>query len=166
VEIFKDYVSAMYKTLRIYIQNILLMGNYKKTYFLLILMVSKLEHYFGLFVISLVIISIGLSATEFFIHSGSYRHFVELFDWFVLVIFLIDLGIEYKYAKNKKIFFKHYWIDMVAMIPFVTVLRILKFAKIFRILEVTRFFEIFRLRHLFHLRKIAALKMYEHDHLK
>jgi uncharacterized membrane protein len=72
-------------------------------------------------VIALLIILI----LELFFHpeSETAHLIIEITDWIIVTIFVIDLiflGIK---AKSTRYFFKHYWLDIIAVLPFVLLFR-------------------------------------------
>lgn len=88
---------------------------------------------------------------------------LNIIDAFVVLIFIIDLIVEYNDLKNKKKFLKYYWLDVFAVLPFLTAFRVLKIAKVLRVVKIIKAEKIFKidgvlkLRHIFHLRKIKIL---------
>ena len=59
---------------------------------------------------------------------------VLLIDYFIVIIFIIDLSFKYYRVKNAKIFIKKYWLDIIAVFPFFLLFRLVE--------EVILFFRI------------------------
>lgn len=49
--------------------------------------------------------------------AEKYHLLIEIIDYLVIVVFAIDLGFLAKKAKSTKFFFKHYWLDILAVLP-------------------------------------------------
>lgn len=52
-----------------------------------------------------------------------YARSIEIFDWFVISCFAIDLTFKYLRIRNVPKFVKRYWLDIIATIPVFLVLR-------------------------------------------
>ncbi|MGM5480057.1 MAG: hypothetical protein ACQESC_01215 [Nanobdellota archaeon] len=59
-------------------------------------------------------------------------------DAFITVIFIVDVVILAFHSKNTKDFFKRHFIDVIAAIPAVGVLRVFKLVRVFRIARILR----------------------------
>ncbi len=69
----------------------------------------------------------------FFSHQFEwYKHSADFFDSFVVLVFAADLGFKYSRVRKLPTFFKKYWLEIIATIPFFLV---------FRVLELFRFTE-------------------------
>jgi len=69
----------------------------------------------------------------FFSHQFEwYKHYADWFDGFVILLFATDLGFKYLRVRKLPTFFKKYWLEIIATIPFFLV---------FRLLELFRFTE-------------------------
>lgn len=81
---------------------------------------EKVEHYnarlipFAIVALLFVIV-IELFFTEFAHH---YHTSITILDGFIVAIFIVDLIFLALKAKSAKFFFKNYWLDIVAIIPF------------------------------------------------
>ena len=56
-----------------------------------------------------------------------YKHYADLFDGFVVLIFAADLGFKYERIRKLPKFLKKYWLQVIATIPFFLVFRLLDF---------------------------------------
>ena len=59
---------------------------------------------------------------------------VLLIDYFIVIIFVIDLAFKYYRVRNAKTFIKRYWLDILAIFPFFLIFRLVE--------EVLLFFRI------------------------
>ena len=97
---------------------------------------DKIGRAFSYFIVILIIISIIAIFLEFMYQlTPQQLVFFEILDLFVSAMFTIDLVIEYRKIRNTKLFLKHYWIEIIAAIPFLPLVRTLK---IFRFLRIIR----------------------------
>ncbi|MBT3814681.1 hypothetical protein HOE37_02615 [Candidatus Woesearchaeota archaeon] len=93
---------------------------------------EKVEHWNAKLIPAAIVgllIIIVLEVIGYF--NESVHHFVELYhtpivalDYFIIVIFVIDLIFLAIKAKTWKFFFKSYWLDIVAVVPLVIVFTI------------------------------------------
>jgi len=115
---------------------------------------------FNIFIIFLILISLVILVIDLFVNLTPEQYRVLLIiDWFVILMFAVDLVVDYRKLKNKKNFLKYYWLDVLAVIPAYSILRAFKVMKLFRIF---RFLEeedkLFRMRHIIHLKKIHIFR--------
>jgi voltage-gated potassium channel len=54
----------------------------------------------------------------------------------ITVIFIIELTVRYVVARNKRRFFRNYWLDIVAVLPFSQAFRLLRILRLLRLLRV------------------------------
>ena len=91
---------------------------------------EKVEHYNAKLIPFALVLLLGIIIFELFIHIEN--HTVELMvkiaDALVITVFIIDLLFLAKKAKSVKFFFKHYWLDILAVFPFVIFFRVLESA--------------------------------------
>jgi hypothetical protein len=83
-------------------------------------------------VLLLVFIIIG----EFAFHDfmNKYKLYVTIADYFIIGFFVIDLAFKFYRVRNVKLFFKKYWLEVIAVFPFVVVFRLFEeIALVFRI---------------------------------
>ena len=82
---------------------------------------EKVEHYNARLITPALIALLGIIIYELFLHVEN--HAVELAfkiaDALVITIFIIDLIFLAHKARSVKFFFKKYWLDIIAVFPFV-----------------------------------------------
>lgn len=69
------------------------------------------------------IIIINIFFKEFAEH---YALYLEIGDYAIISLFIVDLGFKYNRIRNFKTFFKECWIDIIAVFPFVLVFRLVE----------------------------------------
>ena len=81
----------------------------------------------------LLIIIVG----EFVFHDvmNQYRTYVNIADYIILGFFIIDLAYKFYRIRNVKLFFKKYWLEVIAVFPFILVFRL--FEELFLIFRFT-----------------------------
>ena len=80
-------------------------------------------------VIWLIIFIIG------FFNSEKITRYCNILNIIILIVFITDLVIIYIYSENRKKFIKKNWLDILMVIPYFRIFRILR---IFRVLKITR----------------------------
>ena len=80
-------------------------------------------------VIWLVIFVIGLTASTLIPAN------VQLV---LLAVFVVDLGVKYRREPNLRTFLRRRWTDILMVIPYFRIFRILKFVRLLRILKTAR----------------------------
>jgi len=90
------------------------------------IMLCKIEHAIDasvpyLLVALLIITSIDMFYAEM---AEAYANQIELIDELVISLFLIDLVFKYRRARSIPEFFKSHWIDIIAVIPFYMMFRL------------------------------------------
>jgi voltage-gated potassium channel len=63
---------------------------------------------------------------------------INTIDFFICMIFLSDFFYFLSKSKDKKSYFKKYWIDLVASIPFMTFFRFFRVARVIRVVRLLR----------------------------
>ncbi len=82
----------------------------------------------------LAVLLVVIVGELFFSHQFEwYKHYADWFDGFVILVFAADLGFKYSRVRKLPTFFKKYWLEIIATIPFFLV---------FRLLELFRFTEL------------------------
>ncbi len=68
-----------------------------------------------------LILLLGVIIYELFLHIESYalELAIKITDYFIIAVFVIDLIFLAVKAKSTKFFFKNYWLDILAIFPFV-----------------------------------------------
>ncbi len=89
---------------------------------------EKVEHYNSKLIPFALVLLLGIIIFELFVHVEN--HTVELIvkiaDALVITVFIIDLLFLAKKAKNAKFFFKNYWLDLLAVFPFVIFFKVVE----------------------------------------
>lgn len=88
-------------------------------------------------VMLLILLSVVLVLVEFSLDPKTIEHRrVELINDGITFIFIIELGLRFWAEKKKRRFFKKYWLDILAVVPWFRTFRILR---VFRLLRLFRF---------------------------
>jgi len=70
--------------------------------------------------------------------SDQTANIINTIDFFICMIFLGDFFYFLVKSKDKKTYFKKYWIDLVASIPFMTFMRFFRVARVIRLVRLLR----------------------------
>lgn len=94
---------------------------------------EKVEHYNAKLITPAVVGLLFVIVVELGFHDFAehYHTLIAILDGFIVAIFVIDLIFLAIRAKSTAYFFKHYWLDIVAIFPFVLAMTIL--SKIYQI---------------------------------
>ena len=96
----------------------------------------------GLFQIVVLLLSIvvlgALGADTIFKLPKEVSDILQVLDNLVCVLLLADFGIRFYKAESKPVFLKWGWIDLVASIPNVPILRVGRFVRILRVIRLLR----------------------------
>ena len=84
---------------------------------------------------ALIVISVAMMVIEVQYAEAKFAHILEYFSDAITVLFVAELLTRYYVARSKKRFFRQYWIDIIAVIPF---LRSLRFLRLLRLLRLFR----------------------------
>lgn len=103
--------------------------------------------YFELSIFTLILISVVFIFWEIVFLPSETDNWVTRTNEFIILIFVVELTLRYFASTNFKTFISTYWIDILAIIPF---LRPFRFIRILRVLRVVRMasLAIFMRRHL------------------
>jgi hypothetical protein len=76
----------------------------------------------------LVLILLILIVLDIFYHEKTipYENQILILDYFIVIIFIIDLSFKYYRVRNAKTFIKRYWIDIIAVFPFFLMFRLVE----------------------------------------
>lgn len=99
---------------------------------------EKVEKINNKLIIPAIILLFFIIIFELFIHTENHaiELAVEVADYFVITVFVIDLVFLFHKAKTTKFFFKNYWLDIIAVFPFSLMFKALgEVAKVFSSLE-------------------------------
>lgn len=85
----------------------------------------------------LVLLLLFIIIGEFAFHDliSSYRIYVNIADYAILFFFLVDLCFKFYRVRNVKLFFRKYWLEVIAVFPFILVFRM--FEELFVLLRFT-----------------------------
>ena len=88
----------------------------------------KVEHYNRKLIFPALIVLLGIIIIEIFGHvvDPTFQLFIEITDYIVITIFVIDLIFLAIRSKNARFFFRHYWLDLLAVFPFSLVFKIVE----------------------------------------
>ncbi len=84
----------------------------------------------------MILASVALLIVELSLHDPTIRHQVALIGDIFTGIFIAELSIRYYVARKKSRFFRQYWIDIIAVIPWVRSLRLLRLLRLLRIFRM------------------------------
>lgn len=90
---------------------------------------EKVEHYNSKLIYPALVVLIGIIIFELFlnIENEMVLFWVHFADYCVITVFVIDLIFLARKSKNAKFFFKHYWLDILAVFPFVLIFKVFEF---------------------------------------
>lgn len=85
----------------------------------------------------LILVSVILVIAEIVLEnrSPSYR-LISTLQGGLTLVFVVELAIRYSIARNKRRFFRNYWLDLIAVFPFPPALEILRLLRLLRLLRV------------------------------
>jgi voltage-gated potassium channel len=96
----------------------------------------------SLFNILILVLSIyvllSLVVSTFFNLSDELTNLLNYIDNIICIVFLIDFSIRFKNANNKLVFMKWGWIDLIASIPSIELLRAGRLLRLIRLVRVFR----------------------------
>ncbi len=81
---------------------------------------EKIEHYNVRLIPYAVVLLLGIVIIELFFHDFAehYHTPIAVIDGIVIAVFVVDLIFLALRAKNTIYFFRHYWLDVIAIFPF------------------------------------------------
>ncbi len=81
---------------------------------------EKVEHFNARLILPAIIILLGIIVVELFFHSENptLNLIVQILDYMVIAVFVIDLIFLAIKARSTSFFFRHYWLDILAIFPF------------------------------------------------
>lgn len=90
---------------------------------------------------TLALLCLAGLALEHFEHlSEPQLYALEYFEYLVGFIFLVEFGFEWYYARDRKKYFRHHWIFLIAAFPVPSmsweVLRGIRLLRLFRLLKI------------------------------
>ena len=96
---------------------------------------SKAESIWHLVLVVTVSVVFIILILELFFNVEKYRGIINFLDYIIIFIFLVDLVFLYKKSESIHYFFHHYWLDIVAVLPFGIVFRAAKFLRFADVLK-------------------------------
>ena len=81
---------------------------------------NKIEHYVDKsipYLLGLLLIMIILELV-YKTEAEKYSLYIDIIDYFIIFVFVIDLAFKYNRTRNVKKFLKTYWIEIIAILPF------------------------------------------------
>lgn len=88
-------------------------------------------------IIVLILISILLVIYESTLNENDpLDQVLVTLDWIIIGIFVVELSIRFYVAPRKRVFFRRYWIDIIAIIPLFRTFRILRVLRLLRIFRM------------------------------
>ena len=101
--------------------------------------VDRLLHAFitECMLIGLILLSVALVFLEAGIarSSAAYQQVLHL-QAMLTAVFWIELGLRYWVARSKRRFWRYYWLDLLAIVPFINAFRVLRLLRLLRLLRV------------------------------
>jgi len=81
---------------------------------------DSVEHFNARLIPLALILLLGIIIVELFVHieSVTLTTAVHVADYIVVTIFVIDLIFLAQHSRNARFFFRHYWLDILAVFPF------------------------------------------------
>ena len=89
---------------------------------------EKVEHYNAKLIAPALIVLLGIIIAELFFHieNPTLKLILKIADALVIAVFIIDLLFLAHKARSMKFFFKSYWLDIIAVFPFVIFFNLLE----------------------------------------
>lgn len=89
---------------------------------------EKIEHYNSKLITPAIIVLLFIIAFELFIHTENHfiHSIVSYTDAVIVAIFVIELLFVAYRVRNVRIFFKKYWLDILAIFPFILFARFIR----------------------------------------
>ena len=89
---------------------------------------EKVEHYNRKLIVPALVLLLGLIIIELFAHieNEAFKLTLEIIDYLIIAVFVIDLIFLAHRARDTKFFFRHYWLDLLAVFPFSIIFNIVE----------------------------------------
>jgi voltage-gated potassium channel len=88
----------------------------------------------------LILVSVILVFAEFFLPPGQELDDVIMANDILTWVFVVELTLRWYVAPSKKVFFKNYWVDILAVLPVLRFFRSFRLLRLLRILRLSRAF--------------------------
>ncbi|MBI2662136.1 hypothetical protein HYX11_01615 [Candidatus Woesearchaeota archaeon] len=98
---------------------------------------ENVEYYNSKLIPPALVMLLGIIIFELFLHveNEMVLFWVHFADYAVITVFVIDLIFLARKAKSTRYFFKNYWLDILAVFPFVLMFKALEFIRALRAAE-------------------------------
>ncbi|MEZ6186140.1 MAG: ion transporter [Planctomycetota bacterium] len=91
----------------------------------------------SLLIVALILVSVSLVFLQVLLPPHHpWQHPSEIVQLAITCVFLLELGVKAYVAQSRYQFLTHYWIDLIAVIPWVQSLRVLRILRILRVFRV------------------------------
>jgi len=94
------------------------------------------EHIWNMVILVAVTLTIVTLILSMFFDIRNYAYVISIIDYIVLIIFIADLFVLYRKAYGFTDFLKKDWLDIIAVIPFGTAMRLAKLVRFIRIMKI------------------------------
>lgn len=102
-------------------------------------MVSKKQIFYEAFIALLALLAVIMATLDLLGKiPAAFNHAYYIADNLILLIFICDYGCRFLRAEDRKKFFKQNILDLISIIPFSSLFRVLKIARLFRLLKLVR----------------------------
>lgn len=90
---------------------------------------EKVEKINGKLIPPALVLLLGIIIFELFVHTENLtvELIIKIADYVIISIFVVDLTFLAVKARGVKFFFKNYWLDVIAVFPFVLFSRVVSF---------------------------------------
>jgi hypothetical protein len=80
---------------------------------------AKLEHYIDLVIPYILVVLLAVIIIELSYPQSTEEYpILNYIDWGIIFVFVIDLMFKFHHSATIPYFFKHYWLDIIAVFPF------------------------------------------------
>lgn len=116
--------------------------------------------FFDWFIIILAIFTVILFFVEMFAPLTEEQiELIETIDFYIVLIFVIDLFVQFeRYHHSWRLFWKHCWIDVVAILPLYSIFRFAKVGRLFKVAKAAKVAKVAKLSKLGKLEKILRIE--------
>ncbi|MCA8924915.1 MAG: ion transporter [Planctomycetes bacterium] len=91
----------------------------------------------SLTIVFLIVVSVSLVFLQVLLpHDHPWQHPSEVVQLVITGVFVVELSLKAYVAQSRWQFLTHYWIDLIAIIPWVQALRVLRILRILRVFRV------------------------------
>ncbi|MBI2146458.1 hypothetical protein HYU22_03900 [Candidatus Woesearchaeota archaeon] len=81
---------------------------------------EKIERFNSHLITPAIIVLLGIIIVELFVHpqNETVKIIIRVLDYLVIAVFVVDLTFLAIKARSTSFFFRHYWLDLLAIFPF------------------------------------------------